>query len=148
MSISIADAADAIYRFAAGQDRGDRDLYESAFTVHASLDFQQPARLFGSEVPVMVGRDVILDRAFSATADLITTHSVTNVRWVDEAADSVHALVEAQHVRPAEPEQHFLLKNNYFVDLVAEAPGARIRRLVIETLWSNGDPHVLFDLGD
>jgi hypothetical protein len=52
--------------------------------------------------------------------------------------------VEAQHVLPDEPERRLLLKNHYFVDVVAEEPGARLRRLVIETIWWSGDPTVLF----
>lgn len=38
---------DALHRFAAGQDLDDRDLFASAFSPTATLDFTQPARLFG-----------------------------------------------------------------------------------------------------
>jgi hypothetical protein len=162
-AIALADAADAIYRFAAGQDLGDRDIYASVFTEDAVLDFSQPANLFGADAPPMVGAETILAHAFTATRDLVTTHTVTNVRWAKSSigppddppkeGQSVHALVEAQHVDPADPARRFLLKNNYFVYVVpaADVPsttgagvGARIQRMIIETLWSAGDPAVLF----
>ncbi len=53
------EVADALHRFAAGQDLRDRDLLASAFTLDASLDFTQPARKFGVIMPVLRGRDQI-----------------------------------------------------------------------------------------
>ncbi len=145
MSIELAQAADAIHRFAAGQDLGDRALYESAFTSEAVLDFRQPALVFGAEVPLMTDREQILETAFTATTNLITTHTVTNVRWCSEADSArVHALVEAQHVVADAPERRLMLKNHYFVDVSAEDPGARITHMVIENTWFAGDPTVLF----
>jgi hypothetical protein len=145
VSVDIAQAVDAVYRFAAGQDLGDRDLYETAFAADAVLDFREPAARFGVEVPLMEGRETIMAVAFPATAGLITTHTVTNPRLTPtQDGGDLYALVEAQHVDPDAPERRLLLKNHYHVAVVAEAPGARIARLTIVNAWSAGDPAVLF----
>ena len=144
MSLDYVQAMDAVYRFAAGQDLGDRELYESAFTADAVLDFRQPAALFGADLPLMEGRDTIMELAFPATHALLTTHTVTNGRLTPtpRGAD-LYALVEAQHIHPRS-DRRLLLKNHYFVAVVPEEPGARIERLVIENAWVEGDPQALF----
>jgi hypothetical protein len=145
MTIDHLEALDAVLRFAVGQDLGDRDLYETAFTESAVLDFREPSLRFGAEVPLMKGRATIMEMAFPATQHLITTHTVTNTRVTQTPSGAdLYALVEAQHVVPSEPSRRLLLKNHYFVEVVAGAPGARIQRLRIEMAWSAGDPEVLF----
>ncbi|WCB95385.1 hypothetical protein DSM104299_04128 [Baekduia alba] len=143
----LEPALDAVLRFAAGQDLGDRELYESAFAADAVLDFRHPAARFGAEVPLMEGRDVIMEIAFPATRHLVTTHVVTNGRFTpteDGDRGRVHALVAATHVDPERPERRLLLQNHYFVDVVRDTPGWRIAHLVIENAWSTGDAEVLF----
>ncbi len=146
MVIDHLEALDAVLRFAVGQDLGDEALYESAFTESAVLDFRDPTRRFGAEVPLMEGRTRIMEIAYPATQHLITTHSVSNARVTQtEVGAELYALVEAQHVVPSDPSRHLLLKNHYHVEIVAADPGARIDRLVIVMAWSAGDPTVLFD---
>ncbi|HEY0674080.1 MAG TPA: nuclear transport factor 2 family protein [Longimicrobiales bacterium] len=138
---------DALYRFAAGQDLRDPELFRSAFTSDATLDFTHPARRFGADVPVMVGRQAISE-ILTTLAPLATTHTVTNPRVIlhDDTA-SLHALVEAQHVLRAAPDRYLLLKNIYAVTL-ARAPDVwEIRSLVIRNVWHDGDPAVLFSRG-
>lgn len=145
MPVEYVQAVDAVYRFAAGQDLEDRDLYESAFAPDAVLDFREPAARFGVQLPLMQGRETIMEIAFPATAHLVTTHTVTNARLTPtEAGADLYALVEAQHVDPDARDRRLLLKNHYYVSVVAQEPGARIGRLVIENAWFDGDPSVLF----
>lgn len=138
------EVVDALLRFAAGQDHDDRDLFLSAFAPDATLDFTQPARRFGADISVMPDRDTIAG-IVDTLAPLDTTHTVTNPR-VNLGGDRAHltALVEAQHVTKAEPHRHLLLKNIYEVD--ARRDGGRwvIDRMVIRTVWHDGEPAVLF----
>lgn len=142
------EVVDALYRFAAGQDRKDTALFLSAFTPDATLDFTQPARRFGREVPVM-DHDAIAGIP-DTLAPLATTHTVTNPRvTLDGDRATLTALVEAQHVVAAAPERHLLLKNDYDVDLVRDDSAHRdgpwrVARMVIRTVWHDGDPAVLF----
>lgn len=141
-------AVDALHRFAAGQDRRDPDLFLSAFAPDAALDFTQPAERFGAEVPVMVGRDTIAG-ILDVLEPLVTSHTVTNPRVrVEGDRAEVSCLVEAQHVRRDDPHRHLLLKNTYDVALVRAGDAFVVETMTIRTLWSDGDPSVLFAPGD
>lgn len=138
------EIVDALLRFAAGQDHDDRDLFLSAFAPDASLDFTQPAHRFGAEVPVMPDRATIAG-ILGTLAPLDTTHTVTNPRVTLEGDRAkLAALVEAQHVTKAEPSRHLLLKNIYEVELSRDGDRWLIRRMVIRTVWHDGDASVLF----
>ncbi|HEX6422095.1 MAG TPA: nuclear transport factor 2 family protein [Acidimicrobiales bacterium] len=135
---------DALYRFGAGQDLKDRELFLSAFAPGAVLDFTQPAGRFGADIPVMPDRDTIAG-ILTTLAPLDTTHTVTNPRVeVDGDSATLFALVEAQHVTRAEPHRHLLLKNVYDVVLSRSAEGWVIDAMTIRNVWFDGDPSVLF----
>jgi hypothetical protein len=138
------EVVDALLRFAAGQDLDDPDLFLSAFAPHATLDFTHLARRFGAEVPVMPDRRTIAG-ILETLAPLDTTHTVTYPR-ISLGGDRAHlaALVEAQHVTKPEPHRHLLLKNTYDVDLSRDGDRWVIDRMVIRTVWHDGDPSVLF----
>jgi hypothetical protein len=133
---------DALYRFAAGQDLDDADLFLSASAGDARLDFTQPAALFEADVPPMYGRAAIAG-IMDTLAPLRTTHTVTNprVRIRGDEAD-LTALVEAQHV--ADDRRHLLLKNIYTVRLVRRPAMWVIADLAIRNVWWDGDPSILF----
>jgi hypothetical protein len=138
--------ADALYRFAAGQDDKDTDTFLSAFTNDAVLDFSHPAQLFGVELPPMDGLAAIATIP-DVLAELRTTHTVTNVRTViDGDLARGQALVEAQHVRKEPSEGFLLLKNTYDIEAVRDAALGtwHIRKMVIRNVWHRGDPAVLF----
>jgi hypothetical protein len=138
------EIVDALYRFAAGQDLRDSELFLSAFAPDAQLDFTNPARRFGAEIPVMPDRDAIAG-ILATLAPLDTTHTVTNCRVVIDG-DRAHllALVEAQHVTRTTALRHLLLKNVYDVDLIRDQDRWVIRRMGIRNVWFDGDPTVLF----
>jgi hypothetical protein len=138
--------ADALYRFAAGQDLKDRDLFLSAFAEDAVLDFVQPAARLGRVLVPFEGRAAIAAAVLGSTGDLDTTHTVTNLRIEasDEAGARLHALVEAQHLPRGDHGRHLLLKNHYHVDLRPGSDVWRIARMVIRNAWMTGDPTVLF----
>src|SRR5690606_13054249 len=122
-----------------------RDVFESAFSPEAVVDFTQPAGRLGVTLPRFVGRTAIADTIMGTTAALVTTHTVSNPR-VEVAGDSARltALVEAQHVLRADPARHLLLKNFYFVDLSRSEAGWLIDHMRIENAWWQGEPSVLF----
>lgn len=141
-----AEIVDALYRFGAGQDLRDRDLFESAFSPDASLDFTRPARRLGAEVPVFQGREAISNAIFLAIADLDTTHTVTNPRVTayGGAHATLFALVEAQHLQRVDHQQYLLLKNIYTMDLSRNGSRWVIDDMRIDNVWMSGDPRVLF----
>lgn len=141
-------AVDALYRFGAGQDLGDRRLFESAFSPAAVVDFSQPAGRFGVVLAPFEGRDAITATIMGTVASLDTTHTFTNPRVeVHEDRATLTALVEAQHLPRADPARHLLLKNWYFVDLSRAGERWVIDRMRIENVWFTGDPDVLFGGG-
>jgi hypothetical protein len=140
------EIVDALYRFGLGQDLADRHLFASAFAESAELDFRPAASRWGADMPVMTGRDAIVDAILAMFAGRVTTtHVVTNPRVrVDGDRASLTALVEAQHLLTADHTVHALLKNRYDVTLVRDRDRWVVRRMVIENAWYTGDPAAIF----
>lgn len=140
------EIVDALLRFGLGQDRKDRELFASAFTEDAELDFRPAAARWGGDPPLMVGRDGIVDSIlalFSGRVD--TTHQVTNARVaIDGDRAWLTALVEAQHLLVADRATYALLKNPYEVELVRDHGRWLIRRMRIHNTWLVGDPRAIF----
>jgi hypothetical protein len=137
---------DALYRFGLGQDLKDRDLFASAFTPNAELDFRPAASKWGAEPPVMSGRDTIVTTILGMfTGRVETTHQVTNPRIaVDGDTARLTALVEAQHLLTADPQTRALLKNLYDVELLRDGDRWLIHRMRIDNAWYTGDPRAVF----
>src|SRR3954471_6498347 len=74
------EVIDALYRFGLGQDLRDRDLFASAFAADAELDFRPAATRGALPIPLMVGRDAIVDTILDPDTRIDTTHVVTNPR--------------------------------------------------------------------
>ncbi|MDA2803425.1 nuclear transport factor 2 family protein [Nocardiopsis suaedae] len=140
------EAADALYRFALGQDLKDRGLLASAFAEDAELDFRPAAAKWGAHPPVMTGRWGITDTILQMfTGRVDTTHQVANPR-VAVAGDTARmtALVEAQHLLSEDHAVFALLKNHYEVDLVRDGDRWTVRRMRIENAWFTGAPAAIF----
>jgi hypothetical protein len=137
---------DALYRFGAGQDLGDRHLFESAFSSDAQLDFTGPARRLGVDLPIFRGRNSIVDSIMTTVSRLHTTHTVTNPRVIKYDGSRAHlfALVEAQHLPKDNHQMHLLLKNIYWMDLHKDGKAWVIDTLKIDNVWMTGDSSVLF----
>jgi hypothetical protein len=138
--------ADALYRFATGQDLRDAALLESAFAAYAILDFTAVAAKLGVTIPVFEGRRAITDTIMSATEPLVTTHTVTNVRVTayDGSRATVTALIEAQHLPRDDRSRNLLLKNRLNVELARQDEAWAMTRMVFENAWREGDARVLF----
>lgn len=137
---------DALYRFGAGQDLRDRELFDSAFSADATLDFTGPARRLGTTLPIFQGRQAIGDIVFETINKLDTTHTITNPRVTayDGEHATLFALVEAQHLPRTDHGRHLLLKNIYTVVLSKRGTRWTIDRMHIDNVWMTGDPSVLF----
>jgi hypothetical protein len=144
--VDHAEIVDALYRFGAGQDLRDRELFDSSFSVDATLDFTGPARRLGTTFPILRGRQAIGDAIFETIATLDTTHTITNPRVTayDGQHATLFALVEAQHLPRDDHGRHLLLKNIYTVALSRHRDRWVIDRMHIENVWMTGDPSVLF----
>ncbi|WP_405485838.1 nuclear transport factor 2 family protein [Nocardia sp. NBC_00511] len=141
-----AEITDALYRFALGQDLKDKDLFASAFTEDAELDFRPAAARWGATPPLMTGRDTIVSTILTMfTGRVNTTHQITNPR-ITINGDTAHltALVEAQHLLISAPETRALLKNPYLLDLHRDGSRWLIHRMRIENTWYTGDPTAIF----
>ncbi len=148
MLLDRAEIVDAVYRFGLGQDRRyepwARDLFRSAFTEDAELDFRPAAAKCGLEVPLMVGRETITSIILDPRTRIDTTHVVTNPRVTIDGDDArLTAIVEAQHLPSADHSRHALLKNLYDVDLVRDGSRWLISRMHIDCVWFTGEPAVI-----
>ncbi|MFF2557678.1 nuclear transport factor 2 family protein [Nocardia sp. NPDC058058] len=141
-----AEIADALYRFALGQDLRDRELFASSFSEDAELDFQPTADRWGGKAPLMEGRDFIVDTILSGFAGRVdTSHQVTNPRIVIDGDTAwLTAMVEAQHLRTYDHDVFALLKNRYEVELVRDGERWLMRRVRIVNIWFTGDPKAIF----
>jgi hypothetical protein len=139
------EVTDALHRFGAGQDLRDAELFRSAWTQDAELDFVQPARRLGIELQPFRGRERIVHDILASLEPLVTTHTVSNARVSFDADRArLFALVGAQHVRRSDRTSFLLLKNFYECDLAHEEGLWRIAKMRIVNAWYEGDPRALF----
>ncbi len=135
---------DALLRFGAGTDEGDRDLLSSAFAVDAVVDFGPCGRKLGLDFPPLTGREAIVGFLGGTSAQQVTSHLVSNSRIaMNGGRATVRALVEAVHIIRAEPDQRFRMMNRYDAELDLEPDAWRIERLVIDNIWFEGDPRTM-----
>jgi hypothetical protein len=147
-----AQIADAIYRYAAGLDFGDAALLESALTEDAVVDLTSATAKLGLEFPALAPRDVVVKALTGAVGPLDTSHSITNIR-TDITGDTATArcYAQANHFLPGEgpnPDRtrHALMMNRYTAEMARDGERWRIRRLLIDCAWFEGDPQVLIAL--
>ncbi len=146
--IADADAhsgvGDALLRFAAGTDNGDRALLESAFAEDALVDFGACGRAIGLDFEPL--RSVARVTGFLAgtSKHQVTSHVFTNPRvLLDDAHAHLRALVDATHIVRADRARRFRMMNWYDADLVQIKGRWRIARMAIDNIWFKGDPAIL-----
>lgn len=136
------EATDALYRFALGLDLQGRELLESPLAADAELDSRSSTATWGAYVPVMVGRDTIVNLLLGMLGDRVdTTHAVTDPRvQVDGGTARLTATVQAQHLLRADHNRQAMLNDRYAVDLVHDGARWVMDRIHIDTVWYTGDP--------
>lgn len=137
-------AGDALLRFAAGTDEGDADLIRSAFADAAVVDFGPCGAKLGLPFPPLEGRDAIVGFLAATSVHQMTSHVITNMRMA-AVPDGivVRALVEATHIVRREPSHRFRMLDPYHATLVRSEDGWRIKLLVIDNIWFEGDPRTM-----
>ncbi len=147
MTIEIRDRleiVDAIYRFGAGIDFADEELFASAFSPDAILDVTSSNKLWGLDFPIFQGIDSILDIFKSTVFLLDTTHAITNPRIkINGNTAKLYVLAEAQHLPPNDHTRHCLMKSQYDVSLVRNGDCWVINHLIINGVWFTGETSVL-----
>lgn len=139
------EITNALHRYAFGIDHADRDSLASAFTADAVLDSTPMARKIGLASRPMNSRDEILAMVLPAFGPLDTSHTVSNPQiTLDGDSATLQAYVLAQHFLPGEgprPEctRHALFMNRCSAELVRDGKMWRMRRLVIDNAWFDGD---------
>ena len=146
-SVSTGDhleVMDVLYRFGAGVDRNDEKLLDTAFDEDAEVDFGPCGRKMGLDFPVMTNGETIV-RFLGATSRAQTTsHVITNGRvHVEGGVAKLRALVDATHMPKVNVSRRCRMMNWYDADLIRDPWLWRIRRLVIDNVWFDGDPQVL-----
>ena len=142
------EIAETMYRYAFGLDHGDPDSLASTFTEDAVLDFSAGGAKLGLDFPVLNGREAIVQTLVAIIGPLDTTHTLSNI-LVEVSGDTatLHAYMLAQHFPPGRGSQrgsdYALLMNRYDVELVRDAAKWRMRRVMIDNAWANGDPDIL-----
>jgi hypothetical protein len=115
------DVIDTLYRFAAGLDEKDADLFAS-----------------------VVGRDAIVSTFIAALEPHTTSHFVTNPRvTVDGDTAKAYTLTQATHLTRPDHDKRITAINHYEVDLERQDGRWVITRLVINNVWWTGDVSVL-----
>ena len=136
--------ADALYRFGAALDREDFERIDSVFDEDAVIDFGPCGRKLGLDYASVVGRPEIIGFLRRQHEAQRTTHVVTNARVRLEASGAtLQALVDATHIARADSSRRFRMMNWYDAELVCDERLWRVRRLVIDNAWFEGDPNVL-----
>src|SRR4051794_38429716 len=142
------EIADAMHRYAFGLDHGDADSLASAFTEDCVLDFTAAGRKLGLGFSTLNGRNQVLEILIPMIGPLDTSHTVSNVQ-IEVSGDTatLHCYLMSQHFMPGQgPRQgadHALLMNRYDADLVRDGQKWRMQRVMIDNVWSDGDPGVV-----
>jgi len=136
--------ADTLLRFGAGVDRCDPLLLASVFAEDAVVDFRPCARKLGLDFPVLEGGEAITAFLGGGADTQMTSHVVSNTRvQVDGASGHSRSVVDATHLIRADPGRRFRMMNWYEVEAVRSEALWRIRSLVIDNVWFDGDPQIL-----
>jgi hypothetical protein len=150
--IDRTEITDALYRYAAGLDLGDAELMTSALTEDAIVDLSAATGKLGLDFPVLGPRDVAVTALVTAVGPLDTSHSITNVR-IEITGDTATArcYAQANHYLPGDgplPQRtrHALMMNRYTAEMARDGARWRIRRLLIDCAWFEGDPLVLLGI--
>ncbi|MEP6809588.1 MAG: nuclear transport factor 2 family protein [Chthoniobacterales bacterium] len=142
------EIADTIYRYAFGLDHGDPDSLASALTDDCVLDFTMAGKKLGIEFSVLNGRAEVLQVLIPMLGPLDTSHTPNNLQVeVSGETATLHGYMLSQHFMPGQgPRQgseYALLMNRYEGELVRDGTRWRIRRLVIDNAWAEGDPGII-----
>lgn len=142
------EIADALHRYAFGLDYGDADSLASALTEDCVLDFRPADRKLQLDFPVITGRQAILDTVLPLIGPLDTSHAASNLQIeVSDDSATLSAYVMSQHFMPRDGSRRgadsALLMNRYECELTRDGLRWRLKKIVIDNSWSQGDAKIL-----
>jgi 3-phenylpropionate/cinnamic acid dioxygenase small subunit len=136
--------AETLYRFAAGLDEKNAEMFGDVFTVDAIHDFSRGAKAMGMEFAPILGREAIVGAFLPALEQQTTSHTITNIRvQLDGDRAQALTLTDATHLTRPDHDRKVFAKNRYMIDLEREGETWRISHLIIENVWWEGDLGVL-----
>lgn len=144
-----ADIADALHRYAAGIDDGDAGVLASSLDPDAVVDLSRAAAQIGVRFPTLVRRDLIVMTLMTVFGPLDTSHALTNLRVTVDGGTAVLRCYAQTHLYPPgdgprpDRTRRAVMMNRYTAELVRCDGHWRIRHLVVDNLWFEGDPAVL-----
>lgn len=138
--------ADALYRAAIASDHHDTTLFDSAW---AGEDVSM--EIHDSNKRVLQGLSLIRTNVLDRVGPMDTTHNISMVRVnYEDGADtaSLTATSMAQHAPSGtgrDPNgSKYTVGGEYAVDLVKdEVGGWRIKKLVLNVVWTSGDASLM-----
>jgi hypothetical protein len=142
------EIVDALHRYCFGLDHGDADSLASALTEDCVLDFRPAGKKLKLDFPRMASRQVIIDSILPLIGPLDTSHTVSNaqIELSDDSA-TLSAFVMSQHFMPREGcrrgSENALLMNRYDCEVVRDGQKWRLKSIVIDNAWAQGDPEIL-----
>jgi hypothetical protein len=146
-SLSPREAiADALYRAAIASDHHDSALFDSAW---AGEDVSM--EMHDDNKRVLEGLSLIRTMVFNKVGPMDTTHNISMVRVNhQDGADnaSLTATSMAQHAAPGTGRDpngiKYTVGGEYSVDLVRDDAGLwRIKKLVLNVIWTSGDASLM-----
>ena len=136
--------ADTLLRFGAGVDRGEPSLLACVFTDDAVVDFRPCGTKLGLDFPLLQGAAAITAFLAGGASTHVTSHVISNTRaQLDGPAGRSRSLVDATHLVRADLGRHFRMMNWYKTEAVRSEAHWRIRSLMIDNVWFDGDPQIL-----
>ena len=137
---------DAMFRFGAGVDRNDRELLASALTNDVTVDFSPCGKKMNLPFGAVSGSRAIIDLLCGEKKTQITSHVVTNGRLVsDKDGPVLQMLVDATHISVANAGKRCRMMIRYDVQVELLNGQYRIEKMLIDSIWFEGDVEVLLD---
>jgi hypothetical protein len=142
------EIGDALHRFAFGIDHGDADSLVSALTEDCVLDFRPAGKKLGLDFPKLDGRKAIVDALIPLLGPLDTSHTASNLQIeISDDSATLYGYMLAQHFMPREGprpgSENALLMNRYDCELVRDGQKWRLKKMVIDNAWAEGNPEIL-----
>jgi 3-phenylpropionate/cinnamic acid dioxygenase small subunit len=137
-----------VYKYAAGFDTKDWELWRSIFTDAVEVKFRPAAEAafkgFGQDWVPTSGDEWVEGRRVLFTGLGTTQHQMSNPRiTVDGDAATCIMYLQAIHFMPGEPGVEYTLGGYYVDDLVRTPQGWKIARVNLIVTWERGDATIL-----
>lgn len=129
-----AAISDLLFRYASSIDRRDWERFSSCFTEDVAVDY--------GDLGGAAGREQLVRRVRRGLSGFDTTHHISTNHEISITGDTALSwsyLHVVHYLAGAGGVDHITLRGHYTKDYARTPDGWRIRRLVLETTWRDGD---------